>query len=466
MFCPNCGTKNEDDALFCGACGTPLREISGPENPGAQAENLYGRQMRQEQQMQGEQDLQNGQPPRQGESVYTDMPVQKKPAQHRKLPGLLFVVIAEAAAAILLIAGIVWINGKRFSPEKVAEDYWKAVMDCEWGKAYDFCSFPDSDLLTRQMYVNVNEGNDEKTDYESVRVIRASQGADIQADEGLELLLGNGESAKADKGTSESGDVRQYTVEYRVKGSSENSYTSLTLAKTKKRNFLFWDDWKVTSSESWVKDAQIIIPENAGITLNGVKVDASGAEVSDGLKTITIPYLFTGQYQMSVTEEGMEDYNQMLNVTSYGIEEPMVTLVPSKETVGEVAGKAGSDIEKIIGSALTGKTFDEIEDCFTENAVLENSVKENYEELVKGLAGDGKTSGIISLELSNMKFELSSQPSSGAIEFYLEMDRKETYHTYWGDPGENDYSMSAYLVYQKEGDEWKLAYLPISSYDF
>ena len=24
MFCPNCGIKNEDDALFCGNCGTRL----------------------------------------------------------------------------------------------------------------------------------------------------------------------------------------------------------------------------------------------------------------------------------------------------------------------------------------------------------------------------------------------------------------------------------------------------------
>ena len=26
MFCPNCGTKNDDDALFCGECGTRLAE--------------------------------------------------------------------------------------------------------------------------------------------------------------------------------------------------------------------------------------------------------------------------------------------------------------------------------------------------------------------------------------------------------------------------------------------------------
>ena len=26
MFCPNCGSKVNDDDLFCGECGTPLAE--------------------------------------------------------------------------------------------------------------------------------------------------------------------------------------------------------------------------------------------------------------------------------------------------------------------------------------------------------------------------------------------------------------------------------------------------------
>ena len=26
MFCPKCGTKNEDDARFCAACGAPLED--------------------------------------------------------------------------------------------------------------------------------------------------------------------------------------------------------------------------------------------------------------------------------------------------------------------------------------------------------------------------------------------------------------------------------------------------------
>ena len=29
MFCPECGSKNEDDALFCENCGTSLKSPQG-----------------------------------------------------------------------------------------------------------------------------------------------------------------------------------------------------------------------------------------------------------------------------------------------------------------------------------------------------------------------------------------------------------------------------------------------------
>lgn len=29
MFCPECGSKNEDDALFCEKCGTSLNSLQG-----------------------------------------------------------------------------------------------------------------------------------------------------------------------------------------------------------------------------------------------------------------------------------------------------------------------------------------------------------------------------------------------------------------------------------------------------
>ena len=37
MFCPNCGTKCNDDDLFCGECGTSLAEYREEETDSAAA---------------------------------------------------------------------------------------------------------------------------------------------------------------------------------------------------------------------------------------------------------------------------------------------------------------------------------------------------------------------------------------------------------------------------------------------
>ena len=46
MFCPNCGTLNEDQAFFCGSCGTKLKELQvsyqqSVEQPVAQSSSYY-----------------------------------------------------------------------------------------------------------------------------------------------------------------------------------------------------------------------------------------------------------------------------------------------------------------------------------------------------------------------------------------------------------------------------------------
>ena len=475
MFCPNCGTKNDDEAMFCEACGTPLREVETPE----------------EQEFQGDTPAQDQQPVNEGaawqpgpeqqpgtdggtawqEPPYSDPgyyggqpsggSVQK---QKKPVPKLLIAVIAEAVIAVGLIVGLVKVTGDRFSPETTALNYWKAAMNHEWGKAYDYCSFPDSDLLSKQMYVNANANNTEIDDYESVRITEASEEEKEYMDN-LSSLSDSGDSDQRSK--KKNNDVKIYAIEYRLKGSEEKSYSYVTVTKSDDKRFLFWDDWKVTSSDSWASGVQMTIPENAEMSLNGVQVDSSDASVEDGMKTITIPYLFTGQYQMTVSEEGMEDYNSFLPVYSYGVDESYIELVPSQETVEQVAAQAGDDIKKVVESALEGKDFSEVEDCFTEEAISEGYVKEDYENLVENLKGDGKDSGVVTLQLNNMDVELDSQPSSSYIGLYVTIDKKETYRRSWGDrPGEDNYEITEYLSYEKDGTEWKLSYLPVSAYDF
>lgn len=474
--------------MFCAQCGTPLQEVDVPEEQdivydGQGDQTPGGEPAWQDapngaapwQEQPGGGDMWQGQTAGEGQSwqeqPYTDFasqgqtgngaPVQR---QRKPVPKLLIAVIVEAVAAIGLIIGLVKVTGDRFSPETAALNYWEASMKHEWGKAYDYCNFPDSELLSKQMYVNANANNDDVLNYESVKVHDMAEEAGKNLDD-LSSMLGYDASDEVKKLKSD--DTKYYMIEYRVKGDEEKSYSYLTVTKTKDKNFLFWDDWKVTSSESWASDVQLTIPENAQLSMNGTKVDDSDAETEGGMKTITIPYMFTGEYQMSVTEEGMEDYNSLIQVSSYGIDESYIELIPSAEVVEELASRAGDDFKTIIESALAGEDFSAVESLFTAEALADGDVQEEYEEMVEELRGDGVDSGIISLQLSDMSIELDSTPNSSYIDFYVTMERMQTYRRSWTDtPGEYDYELTGYCCYEKDGGEWKLSYSPVGRYDF
>lgn len=102
-----------------------------------------------------------------------------------------------------------------------------------------------------------------------------------------------------------------------------------------------------------------------------------------------------------------------------------------------------------------------------EDGVSDGYAEEDYADLVEELRGDGSTSGIVSLQLSNASIELDSTPNSWYMDFYVTMDRYETYRRSWSDDlGEDDYELTVYCNYEKDGDEWKLSDLPVNSYDF
>ena len=56
-------------------------------------------------------------------------------------------------------------------------------------------------------------------------------------------------------------DLKVYCVEYIEKGADSKSAEYITMTKTGKKKYLFWDEWKVADTESWVSD---VIVYNTG----------------------------------------------------------------------------------------------------------------------------------------------------------------------------------------------------------
>lgn len=440
MFCPECGTKNEDDARFCEACGTSLVEFQVQQEPAPQPP------YQQAPQGQPYQQEPVPQPPYQQEPQQQYQPPRppKKP-----VPKALIAVIFECLLAAGLIVGIVLTLNNKFSPESVALKYWEAVMAHEWGQAYDYCEFPDNDLLTKQMYVNVSTAGNSKTplQYKSVRVEKENNWAAGDYDT-------NDRSAGI------------YVIRYMVKGSAGEETDYLTLVKTGKKKFLFWDEWKVTDSDSWSQDVHFEIPVGATLKLNGVEVtDADVTEDAYG-QYLTIPYLFTGSYQMEVEGPGMEPYRGNTYVDYYGCEDSHVSLRPSTETVKSVMAQAEADFATIMDSALAGADFSTIESLFSEDMIANEGALYEYEDLLK-ITGDGVDEGVVTLMLGPLTIYLDGEFDGDTIYLIGEAQLSETYLQYWTDElGEYDGDVEFYFTYVKEGDTWKLDNMPVYDYYF
>lgn len=436
MFCPECGTKNDDDALFCSECGTSLREYWED----SQTEKFEDHNIRQriyqgvvQQSPEQENYRQQGY-----EQDFADTAV-PRPARH--LSKTVVFAVVEGVLAVGLLAGAYVSLDKKFSPETAAGNYWKAMMAQEWSKAYDYCDFPENEFLTKQMYVNVNSKEKEKVDYHSFKV--------------------------RSQDTVPDSDTRTLAVEYLVKGNGQKDYTYLTLARTGEKQFLFWDQWKVTSADSWCTDVSFKIPSDATLYLNGVEVKEKRvpSETDPNMSSVTIPYLFLGSYQIEVKAEGMKTYRKTAEIGKNGYYENYIELIPSEETLKSLVEQMGNDIKNIMEAALSGKDFSEVKKYFTEEAVKDGYVKSSYESFMEQITDED--TGIVSLQISDIQAAVQNINESSYLQMAASMEIDETYHSYWKDELEsNKDTIEFYPYYQKETDGWKLMEFPLTYYQF
>lgn len=408
MYCPNCGTQCNDRDLFCGECGTSLKEYWEEETV---------------QEIQVQEELQP--------EVQGVMP-EKKPVSKSKM-----ILIAEIVLMAVLIGGIYSSLNKRFSPENVVENYWKAAREGRWGTAYEYCSFPKDDMLTKQMYVNAHANSEKKQAYKAMKVVKENL-------------------------TSPKSDIQSYFVEYIVEGSSEKSHDYVTVTKGKKK-FLFWNDWEIAPEGAVAADTEITVPENAQLKLNGKEMDMDNGKKEDGVNHVIIPYLFAGEYQMEVEAEGMEPYKTYVYVDMTGVSPNYISLIPSAETKQEIAQQFGEDLKAVLEGAAAGKGFAEMKEYFASAEVKKGYLESEYEELLRL---NEKDSRIISFDISDIEVTVESGYSNvNVVSLTVEYVVNGQYRSYRDSVKSNEFDVEKYITYRLEDGNWKLTDMPISYYN-
>lgn len=117
MFCPECGSKNEDNAVFCNNCGMRLQE-AGIENPSA-------------------------------------------PKKREPLTSGDKILLAELSVAILSVIIFIVVYNMQYGAKNIAEKHVKAFFEEDWNTVYDTMYVDGADdFMDKEAFVTAQQINE------------------------------------------------------------------------------------------------------------------------------------------------------------------------------------------------------------------------------------------------------------------------------------------------------------------
>lgn len=327
MFCEKCGTKLEDGSLFCDNCGAKLADMTMI--PPA-ADNVKEEYQTPAQAAPTPQAAPQGY----GQAVYQQpQGYQPVPAAPKKPMAMLTkIFIIEAVVLVALVIAFFKLGQTAFSSEHVAENYAKAKMAGDWEAVYEMLNLPTSALLTEEMFMTT------RTDEE------------LQEIDNYEI------------NEVESNNFRtSYVCEYMTTGDSYSNSETIILVKQRDKQWLFFEEWKVTPDNMLVEDNSITIPNDATLFINGTDVSTlAGVEKEEYNNTITyiLPKMFRGTYDIEVQAPGRKTYSETVDIEYY-FSRSYTNLEPDADAVKELVAVNEKLCSSFFSAIMEGKSYDD-----------------------------------------------------------------------------------------------------------
>lgn len=501
MFCPNCGTKNIENALFCCNCGIKLEDFTQTPTPAVEPENTPETEAADntaeaaattepsveseipmepevtsvpEVTVEPEENTESEEAAEPttttaADSVYNSpqtgsfyqAPQQTQDAQipnayaapngysapvyapqrapRKPINPFMIVSLVEIVAFCIMIAVFFKVGQNTFGYENVAKNYFKSIADCDWDQVYGELELKESAFINKDAFLEMRK-EDDKISYSKI----------------------NAEST-ADKNTA------LVTITYYEKGSDYASgELQVKLTRQSKKSFLFFDNWKVSSDNYVVNDFTIYAPQGADVYLDNQVIPdkyitkKSSTPDSDCYQ---IPQMFAGTHTSFISLDGFTgpetpvyaqyDYDYL------SLEYDSLSVTSKQQE--EILNTAYSILQKELAAGVAGNDFSTIEDLFADDYVAD--AKDSYNSyFLDSFTASGSRSAVKKLSLNNVTGSFSDfRISSGTIyaEVIISYDYTVDYRKkdWWTDKFEkatydSDTSTRYYLQYQD--GTWKL----------
>ena len=401
MFCPKCGTPNDEGSKFCANCGAALiantvngtanNNINGtasggtPVNKGFNGTNgMVGTPVNNgfngtngmggtpvNNGFNGTNGM-GGTPVNDGYNGFNTGYVQTSSTTSKKISKRTWIIVAEIAA-IVVLAFVFQMNArKECSPESVAERY--------------FQTYTQGDLKDVYKYIDAGEGNFlcEDTFESAVNLDDNAVRGDVS---NYSVFVKQNDGYRANV---------QVTYQTKSNGNSDQTM-SLTLNKTGNKKYLFFDEWAVSNSFSTVSDGLICVPKGSKVTLDGIDVTkkAKAENHDDGMTHYTIDKIYAGNHVIEVEADGFQSVKDKVEFTDDDTHYT-ADLKLTEDVVKRIAGEAVDNNKRFIEDAVKQENATNVVSKM--NPIDRSGVNSDYDEFKEYLQDSWWNSNTFSYE--------------------------------------------------------------------
>ena len=414
-ICPKCGFQNEDGALFCEDCGTrldqaPQQPAGNPaEHPpvGGQPGPQPGRQAGSQGWTGGQSGAQTGPKGWTGSTPATGATPVRRPRKPLKKPGKNY-IIAALEALLLVIAIVVFcvVGSSRTSPTRVAEQYFRAVLDGDWDRICQLSQLPDSPFLTEEAFDRC------LGEYEIYQRELANLSARQEWDDEDQGGMGDY--------------VREVEVEFMYKDSPEVYTEDVTLMRGDSRQMFFFQGWKVMDNMPFLaRNFQVEVPTGATLVVDGLVADESMCVEHRETTDLYSLDLFVGGHDFTVVTP-LGSQSQSYSVWSDDDYLYAGDLAMTENLQNQLEGQTKTLLEQLFNAALANSDFSAISGSYT-GAALEEQMPEFYNEVREDFFGS-EYRRILKITLSD--FEVGDcyayYDEQGQLRTYLDLEYDTT----------------------------------------
>ena len=312
--------------------------------------------------------------------------------------------VKRIAAGIIIVAVFCIIEVYHGRPEAVAERYCKAYIQENWKKAGRLSDLPKNRYVTQDEYVSYMKKN-------AVTGISGYEIKETKENRQTEVESG--------------GKQRAFTVAYKTEDNKEKTKT-LIVQKQKKRNFLFFTDWKVSSDEIVANDFNLYLPAGSKAWIDDIKLteDSKLKDDSDNLEQYKVS-LIEGEHKIKVKVPCFRMYRSGFRASDKG--NATISKMKISENGKKKFNRKMQDIlNAYVKAAKAGKSFSEVAGLFEKDSSCKKENKEFYNDLKKQLgSGDGYITKEVKLDNYEGKYVISGV--TGVVRGTLSYDYKVTF---------------------------------------